>query len=70
MGRRDNEVDCTGGEGCVTSAHQLFGSLAFALAVDYLLAAIGERNAGTTWARSIVIGHRHSSASMTGYFAS
>ena len=43
MGGSDDEVDCSGGEGRITSAHQLFGSLAFSVAIDYLLAAIREQ---------------------------
>ena len=57
MSGGDDEVDGTGGEGRITGAQQLFGTLALALAVDYLLAAIREAGVRATWAWFSEIGH-------------
>src|SRR6266496_1680448 len=58
MSRRHDEVDGTGDEGRIASAHQLFSSLAFSFAADDLLATICEANARTTRAALIIVNHR------------
>src|SRR5450432_3122242 len=58
MSGRDNELDCSSGKGRVASAHQLFGSLAFALTFKHRLAAIRERDAGAARTGLIVFDHR------------
>src|ERR1700730_1159384 len=60
MGGRYNELNRPGGKGRVACAQQFFGSLAFSLAPNDLLAAIRETIAGSARTGLIVVDHKES----------